>query len=130
MSIDQRGLLRRSCPAAQWCRAVAVAAATASVAGPALGASSQTTAACSTALVTVWGVIAPSSTFGLIKNLTGVPGVDKVSFDLRHALATVQIRPGTTVTDDQLRATVRSASYTPREIRRLSTCPDAGSAGQ
>ena len=78
--------------------------------------------------MTVWGVVVPGASFGLIKNLEAVPGVDAVSFNLRDALATVEIRHGATVTDDQLRAAVKAASYTPKEIRRLSDCSNAQSA--
>lgn len=113
----------------QWYRLTAVAAMAAYLAAPALGAVPQT-AACSEALVTVWGVIAPVATFGLIKSLEAVPGVKRASFDLLHALATVEIQPGAVVTDEQLRAAVKSASYTPREIRRPSPCPVADAAGQ
>lgn len=120
----------RNAGAARLRRGMLAALMAASLAGPAFGANAETTTGCSETLVTVWGVIAPVATFGLIKNLEAVPGVERASFDLRHALATVQIRPGATVTDDQLRAAVRSASYTPREISRLPTCPKAGSAGQ
>ena len=95
-------------------------------AASARGADVPMTAPCGVAMVTVWGVIAPVATFGLIKNLEAIPGVAEASFDLRHALATVRIKPGATVTDDQLRAAVRSASYTPREIARASKCPAAG----
>ena len=110
-------------------RVLVVAVAAASLTGHALGAKAQTPA-CGEVLMTVWGVIAPVATFGLLKNLEAVPGVEHASFDLRHALAAVRIRPGAIVTDDQLRTAVRSASYTPREIRRRSGCPKDGLAGQ
>lgn len=75
------------------------------------------------ALMTVMGVIAPSSTFGLLKHLTGIKGVKDVHFDLQHGLARVQLLPGAVVTDEQLRAAVRSASYTPGEIRWVAAQP-------
>lgn len=90
----------------------------------------QTVPGCNVALVTVWGVIAPVSTFGLIKNLEAIPGVVHASFDLRHALATVLIRPDATVTDEQLRAAVRKASYTPKGIVRSAQCPTAPGAAK
>ncbi len=80
--------------------------------------------ACNEALATVWGVVAPGSTFGLLKNIEAIPGVSSAKFDLLHALATIRIRPNAVVTDDQIRAAVKSASYTPKEIRRFLTCPD------
>jgi mercuric ion binding protein len=100
------------------------------VIAPAQAADVQGAPACNVAMVTVWGVIAPVSTFGLLKNLEAIPGVANASFNLRHALATVLIQPGATVTDDQFRAAVRKASYTPREIVRSSKCPTAPAAGQ
>ncbi len=64
----------------------------------------------------VKGVVAPGATFGLLKHLGGLPGVEQVHFDLLHGIARVQLRPGATVTDEQLREAVRSASYTPGDI--------------
>ena len=69
------------------------------------------------ALVTVMGVVSPGSSFGLLKHLSGIKGVKDVHFDLRNGLARVQLLPGAVVTDEQLRAAVRSASYTPGDIR-------------
>ncbi|MDA8249821.1 MAG: hypothetical protein M0Z28_11670 [Rhodospirillales bacterium] len=69
------------------------------------------------ALMTVMGVVAPGATFGLLKHLGGIPGVEQVHFDLLHGMATVRLLPGATVSDEQLRAAVRGASYTPGEIR-------------
>ena len=71
----------------------------------------------SEALVTVMGVVTPYATFGLLKHLNGIPGVETVTFDLAHGIADVHIHPGATVTDDQFRAAIRSASYTPGDIR-------------
>ena len=119
----RRGIPRRSRSGVPWTLAILAASL---AAAPARGADMPMTAPCGEALVTVWGVIAPVATFGLIKNLEAIPGVEQASFDLRHALAMVRVKPGVTVTDDQLRAAVRSASYTPREITRASKCPAAG----
>lgn len=105
---------------------IAVIIAASLATAPARGADLHTAVPCGDILVTVWGVIAPVATFGLIKNLEAIPGVAQASFDLRHALATIEVKPGATVTDGQLRAAVRSASYTPREITRASKCPAAG----
>ena len=68
------------------------------------------------ALVTVMGVVSPGSSFGLLKHLTGIKGVAEVHFDLLHGLADVRLQPGAVVTDEQLRAAVRSASYTPGDM--------------
>lgn len=72
------------------------------------------------ALVTVMGVVTPYATFGLLKHLDGIAGVATVTFDLATGVADVHLRPGATVTDDQFRAAIRSASYTPGDIRRKS----------
>ena len=77
------------------------------------------------ALVTVMGVVSPGSSFGLLKHLGGIPGVAEVHFDLLHGLARVQLKPGATVTDAQLREAVRSASYTPGDIRWQPAPPAA-----
>lgn len=126
MSIGQHDSLVEGPRLSQWLRYLVTAVAATTLAGSALGANSQIDA-CDQLQMVVWGIIAPGSTFGLIKNLEAVPGVDRVTFDLRHALATIEIRHGVTVTDSQLRAAVKSASYTPREINRPSTCPNPGS---
>jgi hypothetical protein len=67
--------------------------------------------------VTVMGVVAPFATFGLTKHLMGIPGVAQVRFDLLHGIAHMRLQPGAVVTDEQIRAAVRSASYTPGDIR-------------
>ena len=126
MSVGQHDSIMESPRLSQWLRYLATAVAAATLAWPAQAANSQIDA-CDRLQMVVWGIIAPGSTFGLIKNLEAVPGVDHVSFDLRHALATIEIRHGVAVTDSQLRAAVKSASYTPREINRPSTCPNPGS---
>lgn len=77
--------------------------------------------------VTVMGVVAPYSTFGLIKHLMGIPGVARVQFNLLHGVADMQLQAGAVVTDEQIRAAVRSASYTPGKIRRM-TPPAASTA--
>ncbi len=127
MSIGQHDSGKESPRLSQWFRYLATAVAATTLAGPALGANSESDS-CDRLHMVVWGIIAPGSTFGLIKNLEAVPGVDRVTFDLRHALATIEIHHGTTVSDSQLRAAVKSASYTPREIDRPSACANAGSS--
>ncbi len=67
----------------------------------------------------VLGVVSPGATFGLVRHLLGINGVSNVTFDLEHGLATMQVAQDAVVTDEQLRAAVRSASYTPGEIRRI-----------
>ena len=71
----------------------------------------------SEALVTVKGIVAPFAVFGLVHNLQQIPGVERVTFNLAHGLADVTIRAGATVTEEQIRAAVHKASYTPGEIR-------------
>ena len=73
--------------------------------------------------MTVLGVVSPGATFGLTRHLLGIPGVRSMRFDLQHGLATMQLAPDAMVTDDQLRAAVRSASYTPGDIRRVPGGP-------
>jgi hypothetical protein len=73
----------------------------------------------STVQMVVLGVVSPGATFGLVHHLLGIDGVRSVTFDLEHGLATMQVAPGAGVSDEQLRAAVRSASYTPGEIRRM-----------
>lgn len=72
------------------------------------------------AFVTVMGVVSPYATFGLLKHLSGIPGVASVTFDLAHGIADVHLRPGASVTDQQFRDAIRSASYTAGDIRRKS----------
>lgn len=125
MPTGRHDFSRESSPLSRCLRYMAVAVALTTPGGSALGANSQADA-CDRLQMIVWGIISPGSTFGLIKNLEAVPGIDHVSFDLRHAVATVDIHHGATVTDNQLRAAVISASYTPREINRPSSCLNSG----
>lgn len=71
------------------------------------------------ALVTVKGVTYPFATFGIIKRLEQMPGVEHVTFDLKDGLADVKLKPGAEITDEQLRAAVKNASYTPGDIKWL-----------
>jgi hypothetical protein len=67
-------------------------------------------------LMVVKGVVAPYATFGLLKHLSGIPGVATVSFNLLHGTADIRLKPGASVTDQQLREAVISAAYTPGDI--------------
>ena len=118
---DTHGCYKRNKSRRRWGPILPVAAAL--LAGP-VRAAHAIVPVCNEVQMTVWGVITPGSTFGLIKNFESIPGVDGASFDLRHAIATVRFQPGANVTDDQLRAAVRSASYTSREIHRVSECAE------
>lgn len=68
------------------------------------------------ALMTVMGVVTPFATFGLLKHLNGIPGVESATFDLETGTADVRLKPGAAVTADQLREAARSASYTPGKV--------------
>lgn len=68
------------------------------------------------ALVIVKGVTTPFSALGLIKHFNQIPEVKTVSFDLSQGLADVILQPGATVSDEELRRTIRNASYTPGPI--------------
>ncbi len=61
--------------------------------------------------VVVLGVTAPFFTFGLVKRFEQIPGVEHTSFNLKRGTADVIVKPGATVTDDDLRHAVRNASY-------------------
>jgi copper chaperone CopZ len=67
--------------------------------------------------VIVKGVAVPYSVFGIIKRLEQIPGVAKVDFDMRHGLADIKLKPGAHITDEQLRAAIKNASYTPGDIQ-------------
>ncbi len=84
------------------------------------------------ALMVVKGVTSPFATFGLLKHLNGIPGVERVDFSLRSGVADVKMKPGATVTAQQLRDAVHSAAYTPGEIRFKSapTAAATASSGQ
>ena len=66
--------------------------------------------------VIVKGVAVPYSVFGIVKRLEQIPGVAKVNFDMRHGLADIKLIPGAHITDEQLRAAIKNASYTPGDI--------------
>jgi len=66
--------------------------------------------------VIVKGVAVPYSVFGIIKRLEQIPGVATVNFDMRHGLADIKLLPGAHISDEQLRAAIKNASYTPGDI--------------
>lgn len=70
--------------------------------------------------VTVLGVTAPFTKFGILKRLGQVPGVEHVSFNMLHGIADVWIKPGAVITDEDLRHAVRNASYTAGAIKWLA----------
>lgn len=72
----------------------------------------------------VMGVTTPFGTFGLLKHLEGIPGVEKVTFSLRRGLADIIVKPGAFVSDEQIRQAILSASYSPGDIIR----PDGSNA--
>lgn len=80
-------------------------------------------------LMVVKGVVAPGATFGLLKHLGEISGVASVSFNLLHGLADIKLKPGASVTDQQLRDAVFSAAYTPGDIHRR-TDDTATASGQ
>ena len=91
------------------------------LAAPAAAATPQLVA-CNEATASVWGVVSLGSTFGLLKNLQAIPGVTEARFNLVQAVATLKIKPDVIVTDAQIRSAVRSASYTPMDIHRITAC--------
>lgn len=78
--------------------------------------------------VTVLGVTAPFFTFGIVKRLEQIPGVEHASFNLKRGIADVILKPGAAVTDDDLRKAARNASYNFGEIHWI-THPTAQAAG-
>ena len=70
--------------------------------------------------VIVKGVAVPYSVFGIVKRLEQIPGVAKVDFDMRHGLADIKLIPGAHITDEELRAAIKNASYTPGDIHRVT----------
>ena len=61
--------------------------------------------------VIVLGVTAPFFVFGIVKRFEQIPGVEHASFNLLHGIADIILKPGASVTDDDLRRAVRNASY-------------------
>lgn len=86
--------------------------------------------------IIVKGVAVPYSVFGIVKRLGQIPGVAKVDFDMRHGLADIKLLPGAHITDEELRAAVKNASYTPGDIHWVTpkgnaiTAPKAASPSQ
>ncbi len=70
--------------------------------------------------VVVLGVTAPFFVFGIVKRFEEIPGVEHTSFNLKRGTADVLLKPGATVTDDDLRRAVRSASYSIGPIRWIA----------
>ena len=78
------------------------------------------------AIVVVKGVAVPFSVFGIIKRLEQIPGIEHVSFNLSQGLADILVKPGAQVSDDEIRQAVVDASYTPGDIRWMTTENIAG----
>lgn len=76
--------------------------------------------------VIVKGVTNPFATFGLLKHLEQIPGVEHVTFSLLHGLADLRLKPGAQVTDAEIRQAIRSASYTPGDVTWSSGGPPVG----
>lgn len=88
-------------PAMGWAEPAAAQAAASPAGAPAAG----------EVQVTVLGVTAPFFTFGIVKRFEQIPGVQHASFNLLRGRADIVLKPGATVTDDELRQAVRNASY-------------------
>ena len=78
--------------------------------------------------VVVLGVTAPFFTFGIVKRLEQIPGVEHASFNLLRGTADVVLKPGANVSDDDLRRAVRNASYSTGSIQCV-VHPSAVAAG-
>lgn len=74
-------------------------------------------------LVVVKGVASPFATFGIVKGLSKMPGVAHVHFNMQRGLADIVLKPGARLSDEEIRRVVRTASYTPGEIRWKTPVP-------
>ncbi len=76
-------------------------------------------------LVIVKGVATPFAVFGIVKGLSKMPGAAHVSFNLQRGLADIILKPGAHLSDEEIRRVVRTASYTPGDIRWKTPLPAA-----
>jgi copper chaperone CopZ len=60
---------------------------------------------------------------GLEQRLRSLPGAQQVHLDLERGQASLQVRPGSTVTDQTLRSLMRDAGIVVRRIRRSPVTP-------
>ena len=80
--------------------------------------------------IIVKGVAVPYSVFGLIKRLEQIPGVITVDFKMRSGLADIKLKPGAHLSDEQLRAVIKNASYTPGDIHWISQGNDGAKSSE
>lgn len=69
-----------------------------------------------TIVAKVDGMSCPFCTYGLRKELLTIPGVKDVQVSLVKSEATLQLDPGSNVTDDQIRQAVHQAGFSPAAI--------------
>lgn len=73
--------------------------------------------------VAINGMVCSFCAQGVERKLRSLPGAESVQVDLSKRLVSVTLRPGATLTDEQLRNLIRNAGYDVRQIRRLPTAP-------
>lgn len=75
------------------------------------------------AVVTVYGVANPGSTYNLGLAVRTLPGIQDYRYDLRPGRLTIDFRPGVKVTAEDIRRAVAKSGFTPGPVELIQVDP-------
>ncbi len=64
------------------------------------------------------GLACPFCAYGIEKKLKAIDGVEKINVDLDKGLVTVEVREGTTLSEEQMKKLFQDAGFTYRSMTR------------
>ena len=73
--------------------------------------------------VAINGMVCSFCVQGIERKLGSLPATQSVKVDIQKHLVSISLRPGGTLSDEQLRKLIRDAGFDVRQIRRFSTAP-------
>ena len=73
--------------------------------------------------VSINGMVCSFCVQGIERKIRSLPATQSVRIDVAKHLVQIRLRPGETITDDQLRRLIRDAGFDVREIKHLKAVP-------
>ena len=73
--------------------------------------------------VAINGMVCSFCVQGIERKLSSLPATQSVKVDLEKHLVSISLRPGATISDEQLRKLIRDAGFDVRQIHRLNATP-------
>lgn len=67
--------------------------------------------------ITAFGMDCATGAHAMSVSIQKIPGVESVNVDINRGLVTVTLKPGNTVTMEQIRKTILNDAFTPKEAR-------------